>query len=75
MRIGSDGHVQPVDFPADAVTASGLPRSVRSVCTLLHNEVVCAVAISNPVQHIYTGGKVKTSVKKKDLLLIFTILL
>ena len=58
VRIGSDGQVQPVEFPTDAVTASGLPRGIRSICTLLHNEVVCAVAISNPVRHIYTGGKV-----------------
>lgn len=58
VRIGSDGQIQPVEFPADAATANGLPRSVRSICTLLHNEVVCAVAISNPVRHIYTGGKV-----------------
>ena len=59
MRIGSDGHAQPVEFPADASTAPGLPRNIRSICTLLHNEVVCAVAISNPVRHIFTGGKVR----------------
>ena len=37
---------------------TGLPRNIRNLFTLLHNEVVCAVAISNPVRHIYTGGKV-----------------
>lgn len=58
MCIGPEGQVQPVEFPPDATTAAGLPRSVRSICTLLHNEVVCAVAMSNPVRHIYTGGKV-----------------
>lgn len=57
VRVNSDGHVQPVEFPADAATAPGLPRNIRSICTLLHNEVVCAVAISNPVRHIFTGGK------------------
>lgn len=58
LRVGPDGVSQPVDFPPDAATAAGLPRSIRSIYTLLHNEVVCAVAISNPVRHIYTGGKV-----------------
>ena len=43
---------------ADAAVAPGLPRSIRTLYTLLHNELVCAVAISNPVRHIYTGGKV-----------------
>ena len=57
VRVGADGQVQPVNFPVDAIAAPGLPKNIRSVCTLLHNEVVCAVAISNPVRHIYTGGK------------------
>jgi len=64
VRIGPDGQGQPVDFPPDAATAAGLPRNVRSICSLLHNEVVCAVAISNPVRHIYTGGKVSGWVVK-----------
>ena len=59
VHIGSDGQVQPVNFPVDAISAPDLPRSIRSVCTLSHNEVVCAVAISTPVRHIYTGGKVR----------------
>ena len=58
MHIGSDGQVQPVNFPVDAISAPDLPRSIRNYCTLSHNEVVCAVAISDPVKHIYTGGKV-----------------
>ena len=62
IRIGPDGQSQPVEFPPDASTAPGLPRSIRSICSLLHNEVVCAVAISNPVRHIYTGGKVHSHV-------------
>ncbi|XP_064384960.1 transducin-like enhancer protein 3 [Halichondria panicea] len=57
VQIGADGKVQPVTFPSDASAGPGLPKNIRSVCTLLHNEVVCAVAISNPVRHIYTGGK------------------
>ena len=60
VRIGADGQVQPVNFPIDAVSAPGLPRNIRNMCTLLHNEVVCAVAISNPVRHVYTGGKVSS---------------
>lgn len=39
----------------------GLPRHMQQVCSLKHGEVVCAVAISNPVRHIYTGGKVRRS--------------
>ena len=61
VHIGSDGQVQPVNFPVDAISAPDLPRSIRNYCTLSHNEVVCAVAISDPVKHIYTGGKVVTS--------------
>ena len=57
MRVGGDGQLHPVEFPPDAVTAPGLPRNVRNICTLHHNEVVCAVAIS-PNRYIYTGGKV-----------------
>ena len=61
VHIGSDGQVQPVNFPVDAISAPDLPRSIRNYCTLSHNEVVCAVAISDPVKHIYTGGKVVPS--------------
>ena len=57
--ITKEGGVQPVPIAADAAVAPGLPRSIRTLYTLLHNEVVCAVAISNPVRHIYTGGKVR----------------
>ncbi len=58
VRVGTDGQVHPVEFPSDAATAVGLPRGIRNICTLHHNEVVCAVAISSPTRHIYTGGKV-----------------
>ena len=40
------------------LSLTGLPRNIRNLYTLLHNDVLCAVAISNPVRHIYTGGKV-----------------
>ena len=63
VHIGSDGQVQPVNFPVDAISAPDLPRSIRTYCTLSHNLVVCAVAISDPVKHIYTGGKVVSSLQ------------
>ena len=56
--ITKEGGIQPVPIAADAAVDPGLPRSIRTLYTLLHNEVVCAVAISYPVRHIYTGGKV-----------------
>lgn len=48
---------KPVQFPADATTAQGIPTGVRQAMVLNHGEVVCAVTISNPAKHIYTGGK------------------
>ena len=62
--IGKDGSMQAVSISPDATVGPGLPRSIRNLYTLLHNEVVCAVAISNPVRHIYTGGKVITPFNK-----------
>ena len=56
-HVGGDGQVNPVPFPPDALVGPGIPRQGRQVNTLNHGEVVCAVAISNPTQHIYTGGK------------------
>lgn len=44
-------------FPADALVAPGIPRHARQVYSLVHGEVVCAVTISNPTKHVYTGGK------------------
>jgi hypothetical protein len=35
----------------------GVPEGMKQVCTLDHGEVVCAVAVSNPVKHVFTGGK------------------
>jgi len=51
--------MQPVPFPADALVGSGIPRHARQLCVLNHGEVVCAVTISNPSRHVYTGGKVR----------------
>ncbi|KAJ7423238.1 transducin-like enhancer protein 4 [Pitangus sulphuratus] len=52
-----DGQMQPVPFPPDALIGPGIPRHARQINTLNHGEVVCAVTISNPTRHVYTGGK------------------
>ena len=49
--------MQPVPFPPDALVGPGIPRHARQINTLSHGEVVCAVTISNPTRHVYTGGK------------------
>lgn len=49
--------MQPVPFPPDALIGPGIPRHARQINTLSHGEVVCAVTISNPTRHVYTGGK------------------
>lgn len=56
--IVSDGQMQPVPFPPDALMGSNIPRHARQMNTLNHGEVVCAVTISHPTRHVYTGGKV-----------------
>lgn len=57
FHVAADGQVNPVPFPPDALNGSGIPRHARQVNTLNHGEVVCAVTISNPTKHVYTGGK------------------
>ncbi|XP_043505876.1 protein groucho-like isoform X1 [Polistes fuscatus] len=57
FHVFSDGQMQPVPFPADALAAPGIPRHARQINTLTHGEVVCAVTISNPTKYVYTGGK------------------
>jgi len=52
-----DGPPQPVHMPQDALTGPGIPHQARAFNTLMHGEVVCAVTISNPTRHVYTGGK------------------
>lgn len=49
--------MQPVPFPPDALIGPRIPRHARQINTLSHGEVVCAVTISNPTRHVYTGGK------------------
>lgn len=55
--IMAEGQMQPVPFPADALSGPGIPRHARQLNTLSHGEVVCAVTISNPTKYVYTGGK------------------
>ncbi|XP_047365694.1 transducin-like enhancer protein 4 isoform X8 [Vespa velutina] len=57
FHVLSDGQMQPVPFPPDALAAPGIPRHARQINTLTHGEVVCAVTISNPTKYVYTGGK------------------
>ena len=47
----------PVPFPHDALVGPNIPRHARLMTTLNHGEVVCAITISNPTKHVYTGGK------------------
>ena len=61
-HVSSDGVMQPVPFPPDALIGPGIPRHARQISTLNHGEVVCAVTISNPCRHVYTGGKVSDGV-------------
>ncbi|XP_078480898.1 transducin-like enhancer protein 3 isoform X3 [Lampetra planeri] len=57
FHVSADGQMQPVPFPPDALIGPGIPRHARQISTLGHGEVVCAVTISNPTRHVYTGGK------------------
>jgi len=60
FHVSADGQMQPVPFPPDALIGPGIPRHARQMSTLGHGEVVCAVTISQPCRHVYTGGKVST---------------
>ena len=39
FHVGGDGHVQPVPFPADALSGPGIPSHARQINTLAHGEV------------------------------------
>ena len=67
MPIANGRPMGPINSIAAAVRGAGLPRKVVPRCLLLHSEVVCAVAINNHTNHIYTGGK--GCVKVWDLVL------
>ncbi|XP_053211929.1 transducin-like enhancer protein 3-A [Panonychus citri] len=55
--VTSDGTTVPAPFPPDALHGPGIPTRARQIETLNHGEVVCAVTISVPTKHVYTGGK------------------
>lgn len=55
--VSGDGQMQAVPFPPDALIGSNIPRHARQINQLNHGEVVCAVTISHPTRHVYTGGK------------------
>ncbi|XP_069786493.1 transducin-like enhancer protein 4 isoform X6 [Narcine bancroftii] len=57
FHVSADGQMQPVPFPPDALIGPGIPRHARQMNSLSHGDVVCAVTISNPTRHVYTGGK------------------
>lgn len=57
LHIAPDGSIQSATFPVDALSSPGVPRQLKLLNTLPHGEVVCAVTISNPTRHVYTGGK------------------
>ncbi|XP_066932643.1 transducin-like enhancer protein 4 isoform X2 [Clytia hemisphaerica] len=57
FHMSGDGQLQPVPFPPDALLGPSIPRHARQLSTLNHGEVVCAVTVSNPTRHVYTGGK------------------
>lgn len=57
FHVSAEGQMQPVPFPPDALIGPGIPRHARQMSTLGHGEVVCAVTISHPCRHVYTGGK------------------
>ncbi|BHF61589.1 Transducin-like enhancer protein 4 [Sparganum proliferum] len=47
----------PVPLTPEAFIGPGIPRQAKAVQYLEHGEVVCAVMINSPAQHIYTGGR------------------
>jgi WD40 repeat protein len=57
FRVNPEGHLQPMPISPNSISGPGLPRNLQQICSLKHGEVVCAVAISNPVKQIFTGGK------------------
>ena len=48
---------QPVQFPPDALAGPGIPKTAKPILALEHGEVVCALTISNPTKHVFTGGR------------------
>lgn len=57
LQRDHEGRFKPIPCSLRALADPGLPKSVRERISLVHGEVVCAVALSNPTRNIYTGGK------------------
>lgn len=57
LQRDHDGRFKPIPCSPRALADPGLPKSARERISLVHGEVVCAVALSNPTRNIYTGGK------------------
>ncbi|XP_065197831.1 transducin-like enhancer protein 1 [Sycon ciliatum] len=47
---------------ADFYSQSGMPRSHKTISTLHHNDVVCAVSIDSKSRRVFTGGRGKVKV-------------
>ena len=48
---------QPVQFSPASMAGPGILKAAKPIFAFEHGEVVCALAISNPTKHVYTGGK------------------
>ena len=57
FHVNGEGEKRAVPFPSDALIGPGVPRAARQINSLPHGDVVCAVTMSNPTKHVYTGGK------------------
>lgn len=57
MLKDSDGRFKTIPASQRALNDPGIPKGARERAVLMHGEVVCAVALSNPTRNIYTGGK------------------
>ncbi|ESN94821.1 hypothetical protein HELRODRAFT_87650, partial [Helobdella robusta] len=49
--------LQPIWFHPDMLGGPGIPQEIKPLGILPQGEVVCAIALSNPVQNVFTGGK------------------
>ncbi|CAK5090073.1 unnamed protein product [Meloidogyne enterolobii] len=47
----------PVVFPSDASSEPDVPKGMRHIANLPHNEIVCTTIFSKNRQRVFTGGK------------------
>lgn len=57
MYRDSEGRYKSIPATSRALNEHNIPKFARERTTLLHGEVVCAVALSNPTRNVYTGGR------------------